>query len=211
MRWSWLGRLDGSACQVGHNRGLSPETAAAPSTNSAAAQLDQNCCAIFGTRTVLAESPEFVDSAKRDLIVSSDRPQSCPQIELELRLGYEPIGRARRGQLLETIRSRLAQSNKRGAFCEHCSSPEKFAKQIWSSCAAADVCLRSCGRFEAVLPQPCPPSQPESCGAATVSGGKPRLCPAAIAEPSDQEFSYTETADPALRPTAHRWRRLLRR
>ena len=36
----------------------------------AAAQLDQNCYAIFGTRTVLAESPEFVDGAKRALIFS---------------------------------------------------------------------------------------------------------------------------------------------
>jgi len=51
--------------------GKSPfEKAAAPSTNSAAAQLDKNCCAIFWTRTVLAESPEFVDSAKRGLTFS---------------------------------------------------------------------------------------------------------------------------------------------
>jgi len=35
---------------------------------SAAAQLDQNCCAIFGTRTVLAESPENAIKLKRGLI-----------------------------------------------------------------------------------------------------------------------------------------------
>ena len=33
---------------------------------------------------MLAESPEFVDSAKRNLIFSRDRPRLCPWIELEL-------------------------------------------------------------------------------------------------------------------------------
>jgi hypothetical protein len=36
---------------------------------SAAAQLDQNCCALFGTRTVLADCPEKASKLKRGLIV----------------------------------------------------------------------------------------------------------------------------------------------
>jgi hypothetical protein len=51
-----------------------PEKATAPLANSAAAQLDKNCCAIFWTRTVLAESPEFASGAKRGLIFSG-RPK----------------------------------------------------------------------------------------------------------------------------------------
>ena len=50
--------------------GSPPEKAAAPSVHSAAAQLDQNCYAIFGTQTVLTESPECTDYAKRGLIFS---------------------------------------------------------------------------------------------------------------------------------------------
>jgi hypothetical protein len=45
---------------------LPPESAIAPQTNSAAAELDQNCFAIFGTQTVLAESPELVCGAMAD-------------------------------------------------------------------------------------------------------------------------------------------------
>ena len=46
------------------------ESAVAPATNPAVAELDQNCCAIFGTQTVLTESPGLVASAKHGLIDS---------------------------------------------------------------------------------------------------------------------------------------------
>jgi hypothetical protein len=51
-----------------------PEKATAPPENSAAAQLDNFCCAKIWTRTVLAESPEFTGGAKRGLIFSG-RPK----------------------------------------------------------------------------------------------------------------------------------------
>ena len=51
-----------------------PEKATAPPPNSAAAQLDKNCYAIFWTRTVLAESPEFGGGAKRGPIFSGGFP-----------------------------------------------------------------------------------------------------------------------------------------
>ena len=46
------------------------ESAVAPATIPAAAELDQNCYAIFGTQTVLAESPGMVASAKHGPIDS---------------------------------------------------------------------------------------------------------------------------------------------
>ena len=45
-------------------------TAASLSAFTAAAELDQNCYAIFGTQTVLAEIPAKADKLKRDLIVT---------------------------------------------------------------------------------------------------------------------------------------------
>ena len=59
--------------------GVSPlEKAAAPQTKVAAAQLDHFCCAKIGTRTVLAESPTFVCSAKRGLIFSRGLTPAAP-------------------------------------------------------------------------------------------------------------------------------------
>jgi len=63
--------------------GLVPEKAAAPSPNSAAAQLDNFCCAKIWTRTVLAESPELGDCAKRGLIFSGTWPGWRTNTEIE--------------------------------------------------------------------------------------------------------------------------------
>ena len=49
---------------------MRPERAIAPPGKLAAAQLDQNCFAIFGTRTVLAESPNLPGGAKHGLMFS---------------------------------------------------------------------------------------------------------------------------------------------
>ena len=97
---AWQGRF--LAVQAGAT-GVGPfEKAAAPQTKAAAAQLDENCCAIFRTRAVLAESPAFVCCAKRDLIfsrgLSRSRPRSSYAIEkaeLSLMQGRGP-GMSRR-------------------------------------------------------------------------------------------------------------------
>ncbi len=173
----------GSGPAGGHNRGLPPETAAAPSTNSAAAQLDQNCFAIFGTRTVLAESPEFVDSACRGLMVSGSRPRLCPLIEFEFDPGVGRSKGAAGVRPLETIRPRLAQQTKVGL------SASTVRVRIFRAAknrrvAQQPLLFAELRPFREVLPQSRPPSQSKNQAALTNSIASARKCPWAISSRS---------------------------
>ena len=68
------------------------EKATAASAHLAAAQLDQNCCAIFGTQAVLAESPKYADAAKRGLIFRQAQPTVT-----SYRIKKARFGRGRKG------------------------------------------------------------------------------------------------------------------